>query len=91
MNERVVERFRHVLCNVAVFSIFLRPMIVAISMSASTSSLDWSNGNLPVRKKRSIIPVDHTSIAVRKQAKSLCEGKQKVKLNPTSRLLVTFQ
>lgn len=55
---------KSILCRVAVFSIFLRPMIVAISIRASISSLDWNNGNLPARKKRRIIPADHTSIAI---------------------------
>lgn len=54
---------KHILCNVATRSIFFRPMIVAISINASTSSLDWNRGNFPVRKKRSIIPADQTSMA----------------------------
>ena len=53
----------HILCNVAARSIFLCPMIVAISINASISSLDWNRGNFPVRKKRSIMPTDQTSMA----------------------------
>lgn len=58
-----ISSVMHILCNVATRSIFLRPMIVAISINASISSLDWSKGNFPVRKKRNIIPADQTSMA----------------------------
>ena len=42
-----------------------------ISKSASTSSLDWNKGNFPVRKKRSIMPADHMSMAVENEAVSV--------------------
>lgn len=61
--SRVHKVLRDVLCNVAAFSIFRRPMMAAISMNASTSSLDWNSGNLPMRKKSRIIPAAHMSIA----------------------------
>lgn len=61
--SNVHEVLKDVLCNVAAFSIFLRPIMAAISMNASTSSLDWNSGNLPMRKKSRIIPAAHMSIA----------------------------
>src|SRR6266702_5899566 len=42
-----------------------------ISKSASTSSLDWNKGNFPVRKKRSIMPADHMSMAVKHEGVSV--------------------
>lgn len=53
------------LCKHAASSILFLPMMVAISIKASTSSLDWNNGNFLVRKKRRIIPADQTSTAER--------------------------
>jgi hypothetical protein len=52
-----------VLCNVAAFSIFFLPRIVAISIRASTSSLAWNKGNLPTKKNSRIMPADQTSTA----------------------------
>lgn len=76
-----------VLCNVAAFSIFRRPMMTAISMSASTSSLDWNSGNFPMRKKRRIIPAAHMSIAAATiQLKRCCVGDE-----PASCLISTFE
>jgi hypothetical protein len=62
---------RDILCSVATPSIFFFPIIAAISMRASTSSLDWNKGNLPVRKNRSIIPAAHISMAFVVQSVSL--------------------
>jgi hypothetical protein len=59
----VEDRVHSILCKVATFSIRFFPMIVAISIKASISSLDWNSGNLPVRKNNKIIPTDQTSIA----------------------------
>ena len=53
------------LCSVAVFSILFFPNIVASSIRASMSSLEWNRGNFRVRKNSRIIPADQTSMAVR--------------------------
>jgi hypothetical protein len=50
-------------CSVAAFSILRFPIIVAISMSASVSSLAWKSGNLPTRKKSNITPAAQISTA----------------------------
>lgn len=57
-------RYENVLCRTAVRSICFLPIMVAISIKASTSSFDWNSGNFPVRKNRRIIPTDQTSIAI---------------------------
>lgn len=78
----------HLQCRVAVFSILLFPMIVAISMRASISSLELNKGNFSVRKKSRIMPADHMSIARAKLS------KERVRLyqpRRTSRLQPAFQ
>lgn len=49
---------------------------------ASISSLDWNRGNFPVRKKRSIIPADQTSIAEAGDSERVWPSNERLRLPP---------